>query len=191
MDGSPDGVDAALPYKLACLCDLRDAAGRVLLIHRERAPNKGLCSPIGGKLDVASGESPAACAQREIEEEAGITVPLERLHLSGIISERAFEGRGHWLLFYFRVLGAVEVAEQQIPEGRLAWHEPAEIPGLPIPATDREIIWPIVNAHDEAARVDNTGKPGFFSVHIDCRDGAMTWRVEQARASVPGVIGPG
>src|SRR6056297_1524659 len=104
-----------LPYKLACLCDLRDTRGRLLLIERRKAPNQGLCSPIGGKLDTTAGESPHQCAQREIREEAGIDVPIERLHLMGLISERAFEGTGHWLMFYFRVLGAVDVPEREIP----------------------------------------------------------------------------
>lgn len=164
-----------LPYKLACLCDLRDKDGRILLIHREKHPNFGLCSPIGGKLDTASGESPAQCAQREIHEEAGIDVPIDRLHLGGIISEQAFEGRGHWLLFYYRVLGPVEVVERHIGEGRLAWHRPESIDGLPLPETDRRIIWPMIRRHDHGP-----GKPpGFFTIHIDCRDGGVKWAVEQ------------
>ena len=42
------GSSANLPYRLACLCDLRDKDGRVLLLRRLKDPNKGLCSPIGG-----------------------------------------------------------------------------------------------------------------------------------------------
>lgn len=169
MTPDPD----TLPHKLACLCDLRDAEGRILLIHREKHPNFGLVSPIGGKLDTHTGESPAQCAQREILEEAGIEVPIERLHLGGLISERAFEGKGHWLLFYYRVLGAVEVPERRIPEGRLAWHAPEELDSLPQPETDRKIIWPLVRAHDRGE-----GRPGFFAVHIDCSGAEMTWTLE-------------
>ncbi|MEM0984359.1 MAG: NUDIX domain-containing protein [Planctomycetota bacterium] len=170
------GSSASLPYKLACLCDLRDDRGRVLLLHRLKAPNKDLCSPIGGKLDVVAGESPAQCAQREIEEEAGIRVPLERLHLGGLISERAFEGRGHWLLFYFRVLGPVEVEERHMDEGELKWYAESEIDSLALPETDRRIIWPLIRGHEHAG-VD--GKPGFFSVHIDCREQPIRWFVEE------------
>jgi len=175
--------DPALPYKLACLCDLRDADGRVLLIHREKHPNFGLCSPIGGKLDVATGESPAQCAQREIHEEAGIEVPIERLHLGGIISERAFEGRGHWLLFYYRVLGAVDVVERHIGEGRLEWHEPESIDGLPLPDSDRAVIWPMIRWHDHGP----DQRPGFFAVHIDCRKADLAWSIEQS----DGAVNPG
>lgn len=172
-----------LPYKLACLCDLRDKDGRILLIERKKAPNQGLCSPIGGKLDTATGESPHQCAQREIQEEAGIDIPIERLHLMGLISERAFEGEGHWLMFYFRVLGPVEVPETEIAEGRLRWFEPGAVAGLPLPESDRKVIWPLVGDHDHQhlarADADRTGLPGLFCVHIDCRDNRMAWSVEQ------------
>jgi 8-oxo-dGTP diphosphatase len=207
----------ALPYKLACLCDLRDCRGRVLLLRRLKAPNQGLCSPIGGKLDMASGESPAQCAQREIREEAGLDIPIDRLHLMGLISECGYGaegageaagagksgGKGHWLLFYYRVLGPVDVEPQDIREGRLEWFEPGEIDRLPLPDTDRYIIWPLVRRHEAAGPgEEGVGRPGFFAVHIDCSRstreqeadahlhlaadqgsgaiGGISWRIEQS-----------
>ncbi|MFN7020289.1 MAG: NUDIX domain-containing protein [Phycisphaerales bacterium] len=173
---------SVLPYKLACLCDLRDEQGRILLLRRLREPNKGLCSPIGGKLDMATGESPAQCAQREIMEEAGIHVPIDRLHLGGLISERSYEGKGHWLLFYYRVLGPVRVEWTQINEGSLEWFHPHEIDGLPLPETDRRIIWPLIRKGEGSYDEGTPGsRPGFFALHIDCSkgEGAMTWTVEQ------------
>jgi 8-oxo-dGTP diphosphatase len=168
-----------LPYKLACLCDLRDDQGRILLLRRLKEPNKGLCSPIGGKLDMATGESPAQCARREILEEAGLEIPIDRLHLMGLISEAAYEGRGHWLLFYYRVLGPVRVEPHDIREGRLDWFHPSQIDALPLPQTDRTIIWPLVRRHEPRNPAD---KPGFFTVHIDCTraDGRMEWALEQS-----------
>lgn len=159
-----------LPYRIAVLCELRDAQGRHLLIHRRRPPNQHLYSPIGGKLDVETGESPTQCARREIMEEAGIEVPIERLRLKGMISETAFEGAGHWLIFWYRVEGAVEVAEQDIPEGRLEWRSPDEIGSLPVPDTDRRILWPLVIEHEN----------GFFAVHVDCSGADLRWTVEQS-----------
>lgn len=174
---SPDaGSTAVLPYRIACLCDLRDAAGRVLLLRRLKAPNQGLCSPIGGKLHVDEGESPAQCAQREILEEAGLSVPIERLHLIGLVSECAFEHRGHWLMFVYRVLGPVDVEPHDMREGRLDWFAPAEVDGLPLPETDRKIIWPLMKRAEQRTP---HGKPGFFAVHIDCRGPEIAWRVEQ------------
>src|SRR3954471_11778221 len=159
------GSTPELPYRIACLCDLRDEQGRILLLRRLKAPNQGLCSPIGGKLHVHDGESPAQCAQREIKEEAGLDIPIERLHLIGLVSECAFEGRGHWLMFVYRVLGPVSVPAHDIREGRLDWFTPAEVEKLPLPDTDRRIIWPLMH---RAAPKTKEGRPGFFAVHIDC-----------------------
>ena len=174
--------ETPLPYKLACLCDLRDREGRVLLLRRKKAPNQGLCSPIGGKLEMATGESPAQCAQREIQEEAGLEIPIERLHLMGLISEAGFEGKGHWLLFYYRVLGAVELEERDMNEGRLEWHRPEDIESLPLPETDRRIIWPLVRRHEVS---DPALDPGFFAVHIDCTGPELTWSVEEEKPPAP------
>ena len=171
-----DPTNIHLPYKIACLCDLRDRDGRVLLLHRIKAPNKGLCSPIGGKLEMHIGESPAQCAQREIKEEAGIDVDISDLHLIGLIAETAFEGKTHWLIFYYRVTVPVEVVDGHMNEGELVWHHPDEIEALPLPNTDREIIWPMVNRHE---RSGPGGTPGFFNIHIDCRGDTLTWTVEQ------------
>jgi 8-oxo-dGTP diphosphatase len=165
-----------LPYRIACLCDLRDEQGRVLLLRRLKAPNQGLCSPIGGKLHVSDGESPAQCAQREIQEEAGLDIPISRLHLIGLVAETAFEGRGHWLMFVYRVLGSVAVEPRDMREGRLDWFTEAQVAALPLPETDRKIIWPLLK---KAEPQSAAGRPGFFAVHIDCRGEKLAWTVEQ------------
>lgn len=172
---------AGFPYKIAVLCDLRDAAGRLLLIRRAKDPNKGLYSPIGGKLDTGVGESPAMCAHREILEEASLDIPTERLRLIGLISEHGYEGRTNWLMFWYRVLGPVSLTPHSIREGDLEWHPPAALDTLPLPDTDRRIIWPLVMRHDSQSP---TNKPGFFAVHIECVGDELTWRVEQS--SSPG-----
>jgi len=167
-----------LPYKIAVLCDLRDAQGRVLLIHRTRSPNKGLYSPIGGKLETAVGESPAQCAQREIHEEAGIEVPLERLRLRLVVSEQAYEGQTHWLMFVYRVLGAVEAPEREIPEGRLEWRRLEELKDLPMPETDALHIWPAIRSHED----------GFATLHIDCRVRPILGALQQSERLAPAEI---
>ena len=90
-----------LPYKIACLCDLRDAEGRVLLLHRTRSPNQGLCSPIGGKLEMDTGESPTQCAQREIMEEAGIEIKAENLKLVHTLHKKKGKKETR-IVLYFR-----------------------------------------------------------------------------------------
>lgn len=177
------GASRALPYKMACLCDIRDTHGRILLVRRRKSPNFGLCSPIGGKLEMDVGESPAQCAQREIAEEAGLRVTIPELRLGGLISEQAFEGKGHWLMFYYRLLRPVdpgEVSTGETPEGLLEWHRPEEIDRLPLPETDRRIIWPLIRRHERSAK---DGGPGFFALHIDCRGAEMTWSIEEETAA--------
>ncbi|MEM6257125.1 MAG: NUDIX domain-containing protein [Planctomycetota bacterium] len=160
-----------LPYKIAVLCYLFDERGRVLLLHRVKPPNRDLYSPIGGKLEQAIGESPTACARREIQEEAGLDIDLAELHLTGIVSETAYLGETHWLMFLYEVTRPVTIAEDAMvfDEGRLEWHEPGGIEALPIPETDRSVIWPLF--------WQNRG--GFFAVHIDCTSEPLRYRVEQ------------
>lgn len=158
-----------LPYRIAVLCYLFDDAGRVLLLHRVKPPNRDLFSPIGGKLDVDSGESPTACAIREIEEETGLVVPAQDVHLTGIVSESGFDHAMHWLMFLFEVRSAVRVERTSFEEGRLEWHEPARVPQLAIPQTDREVIWPLFWRY----------RGGFFAAHIRCEGQHLQWRVEQ------------
>jgi 8-oxo-dGTP diphosphatase len=169
---TPAAPSPGYPYKIAVLCDIRNSKGEMLLLHRLKEPNKGLFSPIGGKLDTASGESPTQCARREAHEEARVDIPLERFRLVGMISERGYESKTNWLLFYFRVDGPVDFEPFEMNEGRLEWHMPDEIDHLPLPETDRKIIWPLVKKHE---------KSGFFAVHIDCDTGGeLTGTVEQS-----------
>lgn len=172
-------MSAPTPYTVATLCFLFDAAGRVLLLERKRPPNRGLHSPIGGKLDTATGESPAACAAREVHEEAGIRVDAADLHLAAVVSEADFPGFGHLLMFLYEVTRPVEVPEGLIDEGRLGWHDLDTLPSLALPQTDREAIWPLF--------LRNRG--GFFAAHLDLAGGRLRARVEQE--SPPGPTGPG
>lgn len=158
-----------LPYQIAVLCYLFDEDGRVLLLHRRKPPNRELYSPVGGKLEQSIGESPTACAVREIREETGLDVQPSDLHLSGIVSETAFGDETHWLMFLYEVTRPVTVERTEFNEGRLEWHAPDAVAALPIPDTDRRVIWPLFWQH----------RGGFFMVHIDCRGGKLRWRVEQ------------
>lgn len=166
-----------LPYRIAVLCYLFDPSGRVLLLHRRKAPNRDLYSPIGGKLEQAIGESPTVCASREIAEETGLKVPAPQLHLTGIVSEAGFDDRMHWLMFLYEVTRPIEPGEiadeaHDFDEGRLEWHDPATVGTLPIPDTDRRVIWPLFWRY----------RGRFFTAHIDCHGGKLTWHLEQPAA---------
>jgi 8-oxo-dGTP diphosphatase len=163
----------SLPYKIAVLCYLYDSAGRVLMLHRIKQPNAGMYSPIGGKLDFETGEGPHGCALREIREEAGIELEDDDIRMTGIVSERAYEGQTHWLLFLFEVTRPIaheEIKAMQFDEGQLEWVPAEEVENLDIPFTDREVMWPLVQSH----------RGGYFMVHIDCSAQPIKWTVQES-----------
>ena len=165
-----------IPYKIAVLAYVFNDAGQLLLLHRKKLPNKDLYSPIGGKLEQGIGESPYACALREIKEEIGIELTLADIRLMGIVSERGYASHAgtesHWLMFCFEVTKPLNFPPMEFEEGRLEWIDPAEVGKLDIPKTDREVIWPLVQRHSRRLYPVGAacGEEGFFSVHIDCTD---------------------
>jgi len=172
-----------LPYRIAVLCYLYDGEGRVLMLHRAKAPNADMYSPIGGKLEASVGEGPHDCAIREIEEEAGITLQTDQVRLVGMVSETAYEGQTHWLIFLFEVerpIGHGEISQMDFDEGRLEWVPVEAVEDRPIPETDRRIMWPLVRANRGA----------FFAAHIDCSVEPMRWELHEGRAA-PGMGEPG
>lgn len=169
------GMSKRLPYTIAALCYLFDHEGRLLLLHRHKEPNKGLYSPIGGKLDQTIGESPGDCAVREIFEETGVRVEHSQLHLTGIVSESGYLNQTHWLMFLYEVTTPVQVEPTQFNEGKLDWHPYQSILELTIPDTDRQVIWPLFCQY----------RGRFFSVHIDCAGGQLQWRLQQPQGDVP------
>jgi 8-oxo-dGTP diphosphatase len=89
------------------------------------------------------------------------------------VTERAYEGQTHWLIFLFEVLrpiGHEEVNAMDFDEGRLEWVPIEKVHDLPIPETDRRFMWPLVKSH----------RGGFFMVHIDCSAEPMTWTVVES-----------
>ncbi len=167
---------ADLPHRIAVLCYLYDGQGRLLLLHRRQNPNIGMYSPIGGKLDTSTGEGPHDCAVREIHEETGVEIDHDDLRMIGIVSERAYQGEGHWLIFLFEVTRPIrhnEMKWKEFEEGTLEWKQPSEVPDLDIPRTDRDVMWPLVQEHRGG---------GFFTVHIDWAEGGITWKVHDCYA---------
>lgn len=161
----------SLPYQIATLCFLFDAQDRLLLLHRRKQPNLDLYSPIGGKLDQSTGESPTQCAIREIAEEVGLTVGAEDLRLAGIVSETGYDGESHWLMFLYELTRPVRVEPVEFREGRLEWHPRSALEALPIPETDRQIIWPLFWRHRASRQ--------FFAAHVDCTGPALQWTLDQ------------
>jgi 8-oxo-dGTP diphosphatase len=150
-----------LPYKIAVLVFLENAAGEHLLLHRAKAPNKGAWSPIGGKLEMATGESPFECAVRETQEETGFGIGVSDLHLFSIIAEKAYEGQSHWLMFLFRCRRPLPGLPPDISEGRFGFFRREAIGELQIPETDRAALWPTYDRH----------RDHFVALRADCAPG--------------------
>jgi 8-oxo-dGTP diphosphatase len=146
------------PFKISVLVFVRDHRGRHLLLQRAREPNRGMWSPIGGKLEMASGESPFECAIREAKEEIDIDVTEKDLHLFAMISEKDYEGTGHWLMFLFNCRKPIEELPLSIDEGIFAFFTRQELEQISLPATDREALWPIFDRFQD----------GFVSLRANC-----------------------
>jgi 8-oxo-dGTP diphosphatase len=152
---------APLAYKLAVLVFIENGAGEHLLMLRAKAPNLGVWSPIGGKLETGIGESPFECAVRETFEETGHGVCAADLHLFAMIAEKAYEGQTHWLMFLFRCRKPIGGLPVDIAEGKFGFFTRESINGLPIPETDRTALWPIYDAYRDR----------FVSLKADCAPG--------------------
>jgi 8-oxo-dGTP diphosphatase len=161
----------SLPYKVATLLYCFNERDEALLLERAQEPNRGLWSPCGGKLHTDAGESPYACACREAQEELGLIISPSDLHLTGLVSEHGYQGQTHWLMFLFEVSRRLTSLPPAHAEGRFQFFARENLPGLNIPRTDRERIWPWFWQH----------RGGFFAAHCHCHvDGRDEWSLEES-----------
>lgn len=158
------------PFKISVLVFLQNERGEELLLKRKKSPNKNCWSPIGGKLEMSLGESPMECACREIEEEIGLKVEEKDLHLYGMISEKNYEGTGHWLMFLYRCKKTISQVPPAMDEGHFAFFPIKNIPALPIPETDRQLLWPIYEKYQNR----------FVSMRANCHpDHPLQFQIEE------------
>lgn len=159
----------ALPYKISSLVYLHNRQGELLLMQRNRAPNKGLWSPIGGKLEMATGESPHDAACREVMEEIGLPISPADLHLFAMIAEQNYEDRCHWLMFLFDCRRELEELPPPIDEGTFGFFEESAVTGLDLPDTDRKALWKIYfqARHDFVALKADCSSQKLLQVQVD------------------------
>lgn len=150
--------NAQSPFKISVLVFVRDSLGRHLMLQRTRKPNSGMWSPIGGKLEMATGESPFECAIRETQEEIGLTLTEKDLHMFAIISEKDYEGTGHWLMFLFKSHKTIDQLPPSIDEGSFAFFTREELNNTTLPETDRQALWPLYDRFQD----------GFVALRADC-----------------------
>lgn len=134
------GVAGEASYRIGALLYFRDEQGRLLLIKRTKQPNRGLWCAVGGKLEMATGESPYECAVREAREEVGVVIEAKDLSLRCMLAEREYEGTGHWLMFVFLVTRCLERLPEQIDEGCFDFFGEDELDGIEMPPMDRAIL---------------------------------------------------
>lgn len=162
-----------LPYKISTLIYLRHEDGRLLLMQRAKSPNSGLWSPIGGKLEMALGESPFEAAAREVHEEIGLNVDTSDLHLFAMIAEKNYENRCHWLMFLFDCRKSLAQLPPDIDEGSFGFFSEGSLADLRVPETDRQALWPLYLHR----------RHGFTALRADCAEGnTLTLQVEQFTA---------
>ena len=158
-----------LPYKISVLVFIENAAGEQLLMLRAKQPNLGVWTPIGGKLEMTTGESPFECAVRETAEETGLVVTQAELHLFAMIAEKAYQGDTHWLMFLFRCKKPIGALPPDIKEGSFGFFSRKEIQTMPIPETDKAALWPIFDQYHDR----------FVSLRADCTVSPIKITVEQ------------
>jgi len=147
-----------LPYRVSVLVFIKNPQGQQLLLLRKKSPNKGVWSPVGGKLEMDLGESPFECAIRETQEEVNLAVTEKDLHLFCMIAEKSYEASGHWLMFLFDCRRPLKNLPGAIDEGEFAFYSRDEIDGLLLPETDRQALWPIYDKY----------KDTFVSLRANC-----------------------
>lgn len=159
-------------HRIATLLYCFNEADEVLLLRRAKEPNRGLWSPPGGKLEVATGESPHSCAAREATEELGIQCAAADFRLAGIVTEQGHLGATHWLMFLFELRFRLEGLPRPHEEGEFGFHRRGALEALALPRTDRERIWPLFWDH----------RGGFFVAHCRCVQGLPdAWTLLESR----------
>jgi 8-oxo-dGTP diphosphatase len=143
--------------KLATLCYVR-RNGETLMLLRNKKPqdiHEGKYNGLGGKFEP--GETPEACAIREIREESGLLV--KSLELKGFLTFPLFAKQEDWYVFVFVI---TDFSGELIasPEGDLHWIPNEKLSGLPLWEGDRHFLpW-----------LDN---PGIFSARFEYQQGKL------------------
>lgn len=121
-----------VPYGLkrtATLCVLKNGK-RFLLLKRAKDPNKGLFTPVGGKLDPH--ESPLDAAIRETFEETGVKV--DHMKYCGLLTETS-PVEYNWTNYVY-LAEIEEIPPPSCNEGELKWIHFDEVLDQPTPKTD-------------------------------------------------------
>jgi ADP-ribose pyrophosphatase len=114
--------------------------GRVLLVKRSNAPQKGKWAVPGGSVKL--GETLQEAAEREIQEETGLTIKANEPVFTFDLIERDSAGK---LLFHYVIIDLLAdyVDGEVCPADDVsdaAWFSPEELRSLVISETTRELL---------------------------------------------------
>jgi 8-oxo-dGTP diphosphatase len=115
--------------QVAVLCVLK-TNNKILLLRRNKEPNKDKYTPVGGKIDPY--ESPMKAAKRESYEETGIEVNV--MKYCGLLVESS-PTPYNWICFVYFSETAYFIPPA-CNEGELEWIEINKLLDIPTPSTD-------------------------------------------------------
>ena len=110
-------------------CMVVNPCGEILLIRRGNEPYRGCWALPGGFMEMD--ETIEHCAVRELQEETGINVGEEKLHLIGIFSRLGRDPRGRTVTAAYRIdLATNTDAHSGDDAAEARWFPLSELPPL-------------------------------------------------------------
>lgn len=110
-------------------CMVVNPCGEILLIRRGNEPYRGCWALPGGFMEMD--ETIEHCAVRELQEETGIVVGEEKLHLIGIFSRLGRDPRGRTVTAAYRIdLPTNTDAQSGDDAAEARWFPLSELPPL-------------------------------------------------------------
>jgi len=107
---------------------------------------------------------------RETEEEAGLRIAQDDLHLFAMIAEKAYQGDTHWLMFLFRCKTPIPSLPAWISVREKFGFFSAKRSGRCRSRNDKAALWPIF---------DRLSADRFVSLRADCTVSPIKITVEQ------------